>query len=670
MDKVISTDYRTLQNYLKVRGLDVDQVTLNLCGIEFAGANRCREALGLKEAAGDRRIGIIYHYPVDGSRVWSDYSTVRWFGKYTGAFGTVVERKTDNPYKRDLRCYLSPLNDWEKYNDETLYVCESSLKALVVSRSGRYAIAGSGVWGLCAKDQCLIPESLRSGTKKVVILFDNDWKRNAQVRASIRRLGNRIKERWAGVEVVHGQIPDPPVGSFYWDAELGKDAGKWGVDDAIATLGDAALTGVTEAEIEPTERELVLDEFNERYTVCSHPPCIIQTGTGNKYSRADFTGLVESNRKLWIEDKPVEVSKLWLAYEDRTAVARVDYVPGGERITEEYYNEWRDSGPIASTGDVAPFLRVYENAIPDVGVRQLLFSSFAWILQNRGTKLDKSFIFVGRQVGTGKSLLAKTMGTILGASNYASIGVEDFASDFNGAFAAKELVLVDDLHRMGSKEVAKLKRYTTADKIVVNQKNIRQYEVKNTAVFVITTNEYAAVAMDDVERRNLVVDFSPTIHYSSGDGWWSRYLAWLDDGDGYAKLREWFESMDLSAFDPHFMPPMTETKAKMISMGRDESDNSVLDLYTDPDSVLGENKRSVYTTDELWFVLYGGVPQAGDRVRLGRALANKFDQVNGGKVFRFFDGSGPCRLWIVRGRGETWTTDRAKADIRANRIIS
>jgi hypothetical protein len=657
-------DYRILQNYLRVRGFPSDQVTLSRAGIEFAGPRRCREVLGLRMQDGDNRLGIIYHYPSspDG------YATVRWFGKYLGPFGSVVDRKAESPTGRPSEPYLSPLCDWSSYDAGTLYICESVLKALVVSLSGRYAIAGSGVWGLCAKGELLLPEHLRAGTRKVVIIFDNDWKRNANVRSAIRRLGNRIKERWPGVEVVHGQIPDPPMGGVYWDIERGRDAGKWGVDDAIATLKNELWEAVKEVEIEPTERELALDEFNDKYAICAHPPCVIAQESGHKYSRADFVGLLEAHRRLWDSDKPIEVSKLWLTYEDRTYVERVDYVPGGEKITKEYYNEWRDDGVAARDGDISPFLKVYENAIPDAGVRGLLFRSMAWMLQNRGQKLDKSFIFVGRQVGTGKSLLAKTFGVILGTSNYASIGVEDFSSDFNSAFAAKELVLVDDLHRMGPKEVAKLKRYVTADKIVVNAKNIKQYEIKNTAVFIITTNEYAAVAMDDVERRNLVVAFDPVVHYETGDAWWADYVGWLEGG-GYGIVRSWLEGLDLDGFDPTYMPPMTEVKQKMIAMGRDEVDNNVLDLWRDPDSVLGANKRSVYSTDELWFLMYGVPAQPGDRIRLGRALANKFDQAHEGKLARFFEGGGTCRVWVIRGRGKKWSLDEAREDIRVHRTV-
>lgn len=652
-------DNQVLANYLKVRGLDPKLASQAL--IEFAGPIRCREALGLKADPNDRRLGIIFHYPN------STYSTVRWFGKYIGPFGAVVDRKAENPTGRPLEAYQSPLCDWSKYEDGTLYLCESALKALVVSRTGRYAVAGVGVWGLCPKDEFLLPEGLREGTRKVVILFDNDWKRNANVRAAIRRLGNRVKERWPGVEVVHGQISDPPAGSFYWDVERGKDAGKWGVDDAIATLGELVYE---EAEIEPTERELALDEFNEKYAVCAHPPCIIAVASGHMYSRAEFTGLLEAHRKVWEGDKPLEVPKLWLAYEERTSVERVVYRPGEGVLCGGEYNSWRDDGAKAVAGDVEPFLRVYENAIPDEKVRTLLWQSMAWMLQSRGRKLDKSFIFVGRQVGTGKSLLAKTLGAIVGKSNYASIGIEDFASDFNSAFAAKEVVLVDDLHRMGPKEVAKLKRYVTADSIVVNAKNVKQYEIDNTAVFIITTNEYSAVAMDDVERRNLVVSFEPTVHHSGGTEWWNEYISWLEEG-GYGKIRAWLEGLDLTDFDPAYTPPMTETKKKMVAAGRSDYDNVVLDLWEDCDAILGGNKRSVYTTEELYLLVYGERGLPAEIRKLGSALGNKFDYACNGKLQRYFTGKNPCRMWVIRREnGKEWTLAEVREDVQRNMVVS
>jgi hypothetical protein len=653
-------DYNVLINYLKIRGLPTDPVTLSKSGIEFAGAQRCREALGLKEDHSDKRLGIIYHYPN------SDYCNVRWFGKYIGPFGSIIDRKGDAPPGRSPISYLSPLNDWTAFDGEDLYLCESVLKALVVSTTGRYAIAGSGVWGLCPKDQLLLPEELRGRAKKVVILFDNDWPRNANVRAAIRRLGNRVKQRWPGVEVLHGQIPNPPTGSYYWDVERGKDAGKWGIDDCIATMG---WPEIKEEQIEPTERELALDEFNEKYAVCAHPPCIIAIGTGHKYSRADFIGLLESHRKLWDSEKPVELSKLWLTYEDRTMVPKVDYIPGGERIVRgEYYNEWQDDGVAAQQGDITPFLKVYENAIPDSESRTLLFQSFAWILQNRGVKLDKAFIFVGRQVGTGKSLLAKTFGLCLGQSNYAAIGLEDFSSDFNSAFAAKELVLVDDLQRMGSKEVAKLKRYVTADKIVVNAKNVKQYEIKNTAVFVITTNEYSAVAMDDVERRNLVVEFDPIQHYPTGSQWWTDYVDWLEAG-GYGIIRWWLEHMDLTGFDPAYMPPMSKVKKKMIEMGRDDMLNWVAALRENPDNVLGQNQRSVYSTQEIYFLYAGADARPGELQKMGHALGNYFDKVAGGLRTRWWTGGQVGCLWAIREPDREWTEEEARENVAKYRQV-
>lgn len=677
-DASTKVDVNTLKKYLKDRGLG-NELLYSKVGIELAGPARCREVLGLKPDPMDTRLGIIYHYPPTEGATGTSYASVRWFGKYAGAFGQTANLKLQCPGGRPVRAYVSPLSPPVEEGGD-VWLCESVLKAIVLSTTGRYAVGGNGVSCLYVRGEFVegFPVDSVDRAKRVIIAFDNDTKTNPDVAAARRRLTQGLRDRWSNIEILWAELPDPPAA-----ADGTGSAGKWGLDDYIASHDDANAA-VAAIPLEPaaaTDVQRMVDEINDEFCLCLSPPCIIRKSTGVTYSRNEWAGLVVADKKVWQGDKCVEGSKVWLASEEREMVERIEYTPGGPLLSPngEAYNIWRDDGVTAASGDVAPFLKVYENAIPDGATRTLLFKSFAWILQNRGTKLEKTFVFVGRQVGTGKSLLAQTFARILGASNFVSIGLEDFQSDFNSAFAAKEMVLIDDLHRMGQKEISKLRRYTTDRTIVVNAKNVRQYSIRNMAVFVITTNEYAALAMDDVERRNLVVHFDPVVHHqprgagdAGGDSWWADYIRWLDADGGAAALRAWFEDMDLTDFDPNFIPPMTDVKSKMIAMGRSDLENVVLDLWQDCDAVLGGNQRSVYTTEELWFVVYGSLGQSQDILRLGRALANKFDQVAGGKLQRYFKGKNPCRLWIVRRDRSLrdWDLDAAREDIEKYRVIS
>ena len=645
-------DWKTLKRYLAERGLS-NELLYQKVGIELAGPVKCREALRLPQDSADKRLGIIYHYPVSPGE--DRYASVRWFGRYVGAFGQSADIKLQCPAGRPVRAYVSPLAQLEPGGD--VYICESVLKAIVLSQTKRYCIGGNGVRCFYVRGEFVagfpLDDIERAG--RIIILFDNDVKSNPNVAAARRHLTEGLRNRYPSLPIVWADLPDPPGG------------GKWGIDDFLASGGDISKVVLEEAAA--TELERLMDSLNEKYSVCQYPPCIIRKDTGNVYSRADFTGLVEAHRRIWINDKLVEGSKIWLGAEERSSVQRIVYLPGADRCSEgEFYNTWTDDGAEAIQGDVSPFLMVYENAIPDSRMRELLFQSFAWILQNRGKKLEKTFVFVSRQVGTGKSLFALAMSKILGMRNSASIDMADFSSDFNAVFAAKELVVIDDLHKVSKSDVARLRRYATSQRIVVNEKNIKRYEIDNAAVFVLTTNELGAIPMDDEERRNLVVSFEPVVHHTGESKWWKEYVSWLDSG-GVGHLRWWLEHMDLSAFDPFYHPPMTDVKSKMVAHSRSPEENFAFDLFTDPDAVLGANKRSVYTTEELWFLYSGGPPAAGDLVRLGKALANKFNYAAGGRLGRYFSGKGTCRVWQIRQNNGMFDSKQAREDILAFPVV-
>jgi hypothetical protein len=665
------TDLSAQKEYLTLRGFPTDAKTISQAKIEFSGSQRCREVLGLKEDKNDKRTGIIFHYPSDAGVSDEPYAVVRWFGRYVGPFGSVADMKIQNPAGRTPPVYMSPLNDWTKYGDEqTLWICESALKSLVVSLSGRYAISGSGVWGLCPDKKLAdgFPDSYMEHTAKVCIIYDNDWRRNPNVRHAIRRLGSLLKDRWPHLDVKHAVIPDPPTATAYHDAARGKHSGIWGVDDAFHHFGVSLYELLELADIEAGPREAVLDALNEQYAICLNPFRIIDTNISAMYGTGEFVNGVAANKNYTNDSgKLVSGAKEWMKSETRRTVSTIVYKPGQGQIHEGNYNLWRDDGVPAESGDIGPFLRVYENAIPDPITRTLLFQCLGYILQHRGTKLDKMLVFVGREVGTGKSLLANIMGMCVGRSNSAFIMMDSIEGSFNSAFAAKEWVVLDDLHKLGKREMAKLKTYTTSDRIMVNTKGVAEYEVDNHAVFVITTNEYGSLAMDDVERRNLIIEFTPTVHYPTGTNWWRDFHAWLESG-GYAAVRAWLEQMDLTGFDPGFMPPMTDAKSHMIDMGMSEVEQIAYDLYNDPDSILGVpaeggNGRSVWRADELWLLATGREFPDGVNRAFGRALGNKFKQVSS-NVKRYFPGQPPCRVWIIRNRDEEWSVERAQEDIK------
>ncbi len=653
--------------YLMERGIQAE--TIELCGLEASSKQNCLDMIGSSRKT-NYKAGLII--PYDG-----EYCTVRWLGDNVSAFGTKLK---DDPKllapKGPPRVYTPPLPSCSGENfSGTVYLCESALKAIVMAQAGYYAIAGNGVDGIFTNEGFSVgfPSSLfDSGVERAVILFDSDWSSNANVSAAIRRQATGIANTYPNVQVVHKGL------------SVDADGNHWGIDDATAKNGEAWLhewlaSSSNEHDVEISPLQQHLDELNDGYVICMHPLSVIRQKTGITYSKSQFTDVLEASRtyKERLDKRMIKISPAheWVEWEDHNLVEKLVYSPGAPRLGDSYYNSWRDDGVCAADGDVEPFLRVYKNAIPDAEVRELLIESMAWILQNRGTKLDKTFLLVGSQVGTGKSMFAQTMGKIVGRSNYSSIGVEDFTSDFNSSFVSKEVVLLDDLYKLNKASMGKLKRYITDETIMVNPKGVAQYEVDNHAVYFITSNEFVSLPMDNNERRVLTVEFAPTVHYPTGSAWWKEYVEWLNSG-GYEAIRSWLENLDLGGctddvgnvidppYDPTFMPPMTDTKSHIIQSTQSPEEAWCADLHSNVDEILHMTKRSVFTPDELWVLYTGGgdKPNRTESIAFGQALGKWFRRANGGKVIKV--GGKVARYWVVRDCDAEWANRQVIKDVK------
>tara|TARA_R100001163_G_C5068208_1_gene208184 strand:+ start:4637 stop:6694 length:2058 start_codon:yes stop_codon:yes gene_type:complete len=667
------------KNYLLERGFPDDPRMVQKSGIEFAGSERCYEALGRSPVPLDDRVGIIFHYPE------IDYCTVRWLGTYTNGWGQIKgkDKKLECPKGGNPPAYMPSLVDWDNV-DRPLYICESALKALILSSRGYMAIGGNGVFGLYNKNGWAenFPHDLVDLCGRVEILFDNDYQRNPHVRLAVRRLGSALQALHPNSTIVHKPLIDPPVGTSYWDIARGKKAGTWGIDDAIYENGDKwlekFLLDTKINEIEATEIQRHFDELNELYTVCHNPIGVIEMSSGNVLTRNEFISVREATRTVF-NDKgnPVSVAEMWVKTAERTEVRRIVYSPGLVQLQEgDFYNRWKDSGvdPIAPPKEtslvdwVAPFLKVYKNAIPDYKTRDLLIESIAYMVQNRGKKINKTFLLVGNKQGTGKSLLASTVGKMLGHTNYSSIGADNFTSTFNGSWCCNEMVLLDEMYAMGRSSMAKLKNYITEPTVMVNTKGVKEYEIDNHMVFFITANEYGVLPFDDNDRRILAVHFDPEKHHQTGSKWWTDYINWLESG-GYGKLRWWFSQIDLSDFNPNFMPPMTEAKKHMMKATQTSDEEWVDDVLDDPDSMLFGNKRSAYTATELYMLMTGSgePPTKREAINFGQALGRKFTRAAEGKAIKV-DGK-VARYWIVRGKGSDWNAEKTREDVKAHKTL-
>ena len=104
-------------------------------------------------------------------------------------------------------------------------------------------------------------------------------------------------------------------------------------------------------------------------------------------------------------------------------VARPTYEPGNRELVVsgegvQLVNTWRP-GPVPfadAVRDVSVFLDHAAYIIPDERERGLLLDAMAFIVKNRGTKMQFAILIYGKD-GTGKSWLAEVLMLILGFQN-------------------------------------------------------------------------------------------------------------------------------------------------------------------------------------------------------------------------------------------------------------
>ena len=592
--------------------------------------------------------GVLMEYPNSNG-----YKSVRWLNSEGRTKGKMLCPTGISP-----PCYIPP--NLPPFVDR-IYFCESAFKALTLTMAGYYAVAGNGVWGLCTKKGFpeLFPKDIMERAKEAVILFDSDVQTNDQVKRAAQTLGIMCEASWPHLKVINKALPPPPD-------LVSKD--HWGLDDFLAYYGPEGLASY----MEDREEEAPLDpgqlgrhrlELNVKYAVSGYPAGIVHKDTGRIIKTNDFLATLEANRMYTPigangDLKPTSAAKAWVTWEHREFVEECRYVPGAVDYEEgKLFNKWRDSEVKGVEGDVGPWVEFLHNAIPRVEEVDLLMQMYAYMLQNRGVRSEKIVILISPDQSTGKSTIARVIGSIFGDNNHASIDPASFKGDFNSHYAERELVQMDEVVKFTHGDMGRLERYVTDPKVDINRKGWEVYHAPNHMNFTLTSNRPDSIPLKPGERRAFVLEVTPTTYHPQGDVYWDNLNAWLDDG-GVAHVRWWLEHMDLSNYNPRFLPPLNPMKEHMQSVGVDEHETFVIQLRDNLEDVLPvhAHKQTFFTTEQLEFLRY---PEGLDTSRwqgnvrtMSQRLSKYFKQVNHGKPIRFKSPLGETlqkRLWAIGG---------------------
>jgi putative DNA primase/helicase len=189
-----------------------------------------------------------------------------------------------------------------------------------------------------------------------------------------------------------------------------------------------------------------------------------------------------------------------------------------------------------------------------------LLKWIAYPLQNPGAKMATAVVMFGAE-GPGKSLLWEQVVRRIYGDYGTTIGQAQLESQFTGWQSRKLFALAEEVVSREEMRHYKgvLKHLVTGETLQINEKNMPVREERNHLNFVFLSNSTVPLALDDGDRRYLVlyVDRVPPAEYFS-------QLVEEINGGGIEAFYHYLMNLDLKGFGPHTKPPLNEEKQGLI----------------------------------------------------------------------------------------------------------
>lgn len=550
------------------------------------------------------------------------------------------------PKDSPVRAYLPPLVEWLKIitnHEVPVWFTEGEKKAACACKHGVACIGLGGVWSWkSAKARNpLIPDLAQFNWegRRVILCFDTDPHVKPEVEGALSALASMLSLKGADVERL--QLPLLAPGS------------KTGLDDFIVAKGIDALAKL---EVEPTNASDELFKLNQELAIINEPPSILVVKTRRLAgTQTALRDIIYASRRVSIVDaagRLVDAPAVgqWLKWPHAKRYNGIAYEPGEpEVLGDGNYNLWSGWAAKPKRGDVSLFRKymdyIFENSKSEA--RTWFERWLAYPLQHPGAKLYTAVVFWSREQRTGKTLMGKTMKHIYG-KNYALVTEKQLHGDFNQWQLNKQFILGDEVtgsDRRG--EMDKLKGLITSETIEVNLKHQPQYDIRNCANYLFTSNHPDAFLLEECDQRFMVHEL---VAEKLCLDFFDEYVNWIESAAGAGALFYHLLNLDLGDFRWNAPAPFTEAKKAMIALSGSEVDLVARNIRDAPDATLriaGEPlSRDLHTLQDIYAAC--GNERIGPQA-LGRALS----RVGMRALEQTRTSRGVLRLWPIRNR-EHW----------------
>jgi hypothetical protein len=210
--------------------------------------------------------------------------------------------------------------------------------------------------------------------------------------------------------------------------------------------------------------------------------------------------------------KSISLGKYWLNSTDRREVEGVYFDPAGTR--RDWHNMWTGFSVKPTDKPEPNKYNLYRQHVEEIicnGNAELIRYVWAWmanLVQAPARKIGIALVLRGGR-GTGKGCFVKPLQRLLGRHSMQIHNRSQLTGRFNGHFADKLLVFVDEGYCTADKQgEGILKGLITEEDLSVERKGIDAFSIKNYSRFIIAGNEHWIVPAGIDERRFCVLEVS------------------------------------------------------------------------------------------------------------------------------------------------------------------
>lgn len=246
--------------------------------------------------------------------------------------------------------------------------------------------------------------------------------------------------------------------------------------------------------------------------------------------------------------------------------------PGAKEVAGVEYNVWRSSGIVPAAGDTTKWNEHINYLFQNEDDANHVLNWMAWVLQNEGRKPNHALLVVGKNTGTGKSLIATIFEQLIGVKNTQRPKNSSMGGDFNGWLRDCRLCIIEEVYQVGRREnLNAMRDILTETRVEVNIKGIPAFTIENFVSVMGVSNHPDALPLDKYDRRWLVVEtfaerrdreyYEPLFQLSRGI-----------DKAGLSAIYAELLARDLKGYSALAAAPETEARAQMIEQSRDDAE--------------------------------------------------------------------------------------------------